>query len=147
MSLYTRRNAADAAEGTSVVLIGAVVVVLVCFLVGALIWGLGVFSSGAKGAGDQERQKNSVTNRVFWENEFNSLSQNIATYQAQIASARASAAAHPGDSFYEQNLTGLLSECYIAVGQYNADTAKPIASPWLPAGLPVSYDRSTVCGG
>ena len=122
--------------------------VLVLFVILPIsLWAFGVFTSGARGAGNEEKQKNSVSNRVFWQNEFNSLSQNIATYQAQIAAAHADELSHPGDSFYEQNLAGLTQECDIAVGQYNADTAKPIASPWLPAGLPTSYDRTTACGG
>lgn len=146
MALITRREARDATEGTGCVLMAAVATVIVAFIVGALVWALGVFSSDAKGAGDEQKQKNSVTNRVYWQNEFNSLSQNIATYQAQIANAHATEVAHPGDSFYEQNLAGLVQECDIAVGQYNADAAKPIASPWLPDGLPTSYDRTSTCG-
>lgn len=111
------------------------------------VWAFGVFTSGTRGAGNEEKQKNSVTNRVYWQNEFNGLAENIATFQAQIATAHAAEVAHPNDTFYEQNLAGLVQECDIAVGQYNADTAKPIASPWLPAGLPTSYDRTTTCGG
>lgn len=104
-------------------------------------------AAGVAPEDDEQKQTYNVTNRVYWQNEFNSLSQNIATYQAQIATAHANEVAHPNDSFYEQNLAGLVQECDLAVGQYNADAAKPIASPWLPAGLPTSYDRTTACGG
>lgn len=127
------------------------IVFIVAFLVlvaGGMsaVWYFGVHTSGVKGAGDQQKQTNSVTNRVHWENEFNSLDQNIQSYKAQIRIAQDQVAKHPGDSFYEQNLTGLQQECVLAVGEYNADTQKPIASPWLPTSLPTSYDRTATCG-
>lgn len=146
MSVITRREARDAAEGVGLAFIGTIVVIVLLGAIGAGLWAFGVFTSGVKGAGDERKQQNSVTNRVYWQNEFNSLDQNIQTYTAQIASARAAVTAHPSDTFYEQNLTGLVQECDIAVGQYNADVAKPIASPWLPAGLPTTVDRASTCG-
>ncbi|HEU5429506.1 MAG TPA: hypothetical protein VFU74_21685 [Actinocrinis sp.] len=146
MPVITKREARDAAEGVGLAFVGTVVVIVLALIIGVGLWAFGVFTSGAKGAGDERKQQNSVTNRVHWQNEFNSLDQNIATYAAQIANARASATAHPGDTFYEQNLTGLVQECDIAVGQYNADAAMPIAAPWLPAGLPTTIDRTATCG-
>ena len=146
MAVITRREARDSAEGIGLAFIGTVVVIVLALIIGAGLWAFGVFTSGIKGAGDEQKQQNSVTNRVYWQNEFNNLDQNIQTYAAQIVTARAAATAHPGDTFYAQNLTGLVQECDIAVGQYNADTAKPIASPWLPAGLPTTIDRTTTCG-
>jgi hypothetical protein len=147
MPLLGRQDRRDAAEGASLVLIGAIALVVVAFIVGALVWWLGVSTSGTKGAGDEQKQQNSVTNRVFWQGEFNSLFQNVQTYTAQIAQAEAQIKTNPADSFAAQNLAGLRQECDIAVGQYNADALKPIAVPWLPAGLPASIDRTTACGG
>lgn len=142
----SKQDVKDASEAY-VWIIG--VVLAAVLLIGGLsvgIWWFGVHTSGVKGAGDQQKQTNSVTNRVHWENEFNSLDQNIQSYKAQIRIAQDQVAKHPGDSFYEQNLTGLQQECVLAVGEYNADTQKPIASPWLPTSLPTSYDRTATCG-
>jgi flagellar basal body-associated protein FliL len=142
----SKQDVKDVAEGYTWIVVGVILLILLIGGVGTGIWWFGVHTSGIKGAGDQQKQTNDVTNRVHWENEFNTLDQNIQSYRAQIRTAQDAVKQHPGDQFYEQNLTGVTQECILAVGEYNADVKKPIAAPWLPTNLPTSYDRTTTCG-
>jgi len=142
----SKQDVKDAAEGYTWLVAGVIALVVLVGGVSAGVWWFDVRTSGIKGAGDQQKQTNSVVNRVHWENEFNTLDQNIQSYKAQIRTAQDAVKAHPGDQFYEQNLTGLVQECILAVGEYNSDVKKPVAAPWLPTDLPTSYDRTATCG-
>lgn len=144
MSVITRREARDAAEGAGLAFIAAVVAII---LIGALtvgLWAFGVFTSGVKGNGDLQKQRNSAANRAHWSATFNSLDQQIAADQQMIANDK-SVVAGPGATRQDQiNLQGVTQNCLNDVAQYNGNVGNTLAV--LPAGLPTNIP-TTVCGG
>lgn len=144
MALISRREAREAAAGTSLAFIAAVGAGLFICVVGAIFWWLSVATSGAKGTGDLTRQRNSAGNRAHWSSTFNGLYQQIQADESMVATAH-TAASVPGATKQDQiNLTGLVQNCLTDVAEYNGDTQNTLAV--VPDGLPASIDR-TACGG
>lgn len=144
MPVITRREARDAAEGVGLAFIGTIVVIVLLLALGIGLWAFGVFTSGIKGTGDLQRQRNSADNRAHWSSVFNGLNQQIGADQQKIIAAK-QAATDPGATRQDQiNLNGLIQNCLSNVAEYDGDVGNTLAV--LPAGLP-SNIPNTVCGG
>jgi hypothetical protein len=144
MPLLSRQDRRDAAEGTGIILIGSVALVVIVSTVAALAWWLGVFTSGTKGAGDITRQRNSAANIAHWSATFNGLDQQITADQANIAIAKRAATGPDATKQDQINLEGVEQNCVTDVATYNGDIQNVLAV--VPTGLPASIP-TTVCGG
>ena len=144
MSLYNRQDAKEAAQGVSILAIALVVIVVLATGTGALIWWINTSTSGIKGRGDIQQQRNSASNIAQWSATFNGLDQQIRADEANIATAKQFATA-PGATKQDQiNLQGAEQNCQTDVAAYNADIQNVLAV--VPTGLPTSYP-TTACGG
>lgn len=144
MPLLSRQDRYEAAEGASIVLIGTIALVVIGFIVAALVWWLNTSTSGVKGRGDLQQQRNSAGNIASWSSTFNGLDQQIKADAANITIFKQTATA-PGATKQDQiNLQGAQLNCQTDVAEYNADIKNTLAV--VPAGLPESYP-TTVCGG
>jgi hypothetical protein len=142
----TRRDVGDAATGFSAgAVITTAVVLFVCALA-ALLWWLGVFTSGVKGAGDVRRDQNDAKNREHWSATFNAEFEQIQADQEIVATLKGQADAKSATAQDRDNYIGAQNNCHQDVAQYNADAASTLGAPWVPANLPARLDADNYCG-
>jgi hypothetical protein len=146
MSRISRRDIGDTATGLSAGTVVVTVVILIGCGIAALLWWLGVFTSGVKGAGDVHRDQNDAKNREHWSQTFNSEFEQIKADQGVIAILKRQADASTATAQDRDNYTGAQNNCLQDVAQYNADAASTLGSPWMPAELPNPIDATTYCG-
>ena len=118
--------------------LGVVIIGVVVFfaVLGVAIWGVKVLVSGPKGAGDQEVIVNDAKNRIFAQQHFFTLYNQVLAYDQQLDQAAADKADHPGDQFFATNYSGLVKSCIDARNQYNGDANKVTMQRWLDPELP-----------
>jgi hypothetical protein len=111
-------------------------------LIVGIVYGVKVLTAPVRGAGDQEIIVNDGRNRVnaqeWFENQYNLI---LATDQ-KLDQAAADAAAHPNDSFYQTNYTGLKNRCIDMVAAYNAEAQKVSRGDWRSADLPAHINNT-----
>lgn len=146
MSRITRRDVGDTATGLSVGTILVTIVILIVCGIAALLWWLGVFTSGIKGNGDVTRDQNDAKNREHWSQTFNSEFQQIQADQGVIAILKRQADAGRATAQDRDNYAGAQNNCLQDVAQYNADATSTLGAPWVPEGLPTRIDSDTYCG-
>lgn len=117
-------------------LIGLGVVVVI-----AGAWLLSVVLSGPIGAGEQEKKVNSRDNRIFAQEHFNELYNDILSYDQQLDQASKDKSENPGDKWFATNYTGLVNQCIDARNQYNADADKVTQERWRDDTLPYKIDE------
>lgn len=115
-------------------------VVGACLLVGAIIWGISVATSGVRGAGDVVRQNNGADNRVFAQQHFEDLYAAVTTEDEQLDNADTGRRTHPNDSYYQSTFDGIQQECVRDRNQYNADADKVLLTDWQSKTLPHRMD-------
>ena len=108
-------------------------------------WAIHVATSGVKGTGNVVIKNNDANNRINTQAYFEDLNANITSYTTQLHLAIKQAKAHPGDSFYETNFTGLYNTCVSAANQYNAASAKTLFRDWKTADLPEVINVDDAC--
>jgi hypothetical protein len=123
---------------------GAWIVVTIAFIavISAGIWALKVATSDVKGAGDQTQKINSVDNRIYAQEHFFTLYNNLIAYDQQLDQAAKDKAEHPGDRFFAINYSGLVKTCIDARNQYNADAFKVTQARWRDQSLPFQIDAT-----
>lgn len=146
MSRISRRDVGDAATGFGLSAIAVTCTVLFVCALAALLWWLGVFTSGIKGSGDVHRDQNDAKNREHWSATFNGEFEQIQADQGVIAVLKQQADAKTATAQAQANYTGAQLNCRQDVAQYNADAASTLGAPWVPANLPTHIDASTYCG-
>lgn len=146
MSRISRRDVGDAATGLSLSAVAVTLTVLFVCGLAALLWWLGVFTSGIKGAGDVHRDQNDAKNREHWSATFNSEYEQIQADQGVIATLKEQAGAQGATAQDRDNYVGAKNNCLQDVAQYNADASSTLGSPWVPANLPDHIDSDTYCG-
>ncbi len=109
-------------------------------LVGVGVWAFKVVTSDVKGAGDVAIKKNSANNRIFAQENFQTLYNQILAYDQQLDQAAKDKAEHPGDAFFATNYSGLVKTCIDARGQYNANASKITQAKWRDTTLPYEID-------
>jgi hypothetical protein len=119
-----------------------VIVVISAALISAAVWGVKVATSGAKGAGDVQRQTNSGTNRIGAQEHFEALYGQIKAYDQQLDQAAADKRDNPGDRFLATNYSGLVKQCIDARNQYDADANKVTQAKWRDSALPYQIDTT-----
>lgn len=146
MPVITRREASEGAQGIGIGAVVAVVLVLICCSIAALLWWLGVFTSGIKGSGDVYRDQNKAGNREHWSQTFNSEFQQITADQSNLSVLRSAATGAGATQQDRANYLGAQQNCNADVAQYNANASSVLGSPWVPAALPSQVAADTYCG-
>lgn len=116
--------------------------VLGIFVIGAVIWGVGVAVSGPKGQGDAIKTKNSSANWTAAQARFEDLYAGIQSADKKAENAAAVLAKSPQDKTYQQTYSGIVSGCTDLVAQYNAESRKFLAADFKAADLPYQIDQS-----
>jgi hypothetical protein len=143
-----------------------VLVVLAASLIGALVWGIGVATSGIHGRGEQIKQINRADNRTFAQEQFQQLYNDVKTYDTQITTAQTQADAFRkanegkkdnaiGSIAQEQSrldavVTGLKNQCVSTRNNYTAEAQKVSKERFRDADLPwelTDADTATDCKG
>jgi hypothetical protein len=145
MSARTRGALAATGGGISAVAVTGLVIGA-CAAIGALVWWLGVFTSGTAGAGNVTKDQNSSQNRERWSATYSNDMQQIQADQTNLAVLKG-AATGPGATVQDRtNYTGARLNCTADVATYNADASNVLGHQWIPAGMPPSIDPSDYCG-
>lgn len=116
--------------------------VLLVVGLGALVWALTVGTAETKGKGDAFRDKQSGTNRVQAQEEFEDRYQEILAADRRIDTLAQAAKADPSSSVAKQNLTGAVTYCQTIVGEYNAEARKYSKGDFRAADLPSEIDNT-----
>lgn len=137
----------ETAKGISAGWILVLVLLLVGGVTSALIWGIGVATSGVKGQGDAIKINNSAENwtkkQAFFEDKYQAVKvadQKIALFAQVVAK-------NPKDRTAQDNLTGITSQCMNYVAEYNAESRKFLSQDWKSVDLPIELGNlpSTDC--
>lgn len=116
--------------------------VLGIFIIGAVIWGVGVAVSGPKGQGDAIKAKNSSANWTAAQARFEDLYAGIQAADKKAENAASILAKSPQDRTYQQTYSGIVSGCTDLVAQYNAESRKFLAADFKSADLPYQIDQT-----
>jgi hypothetical protein len=115
-------------------------IIAILGLIGGGIWGFKVLTSDVRGAGDVVRKTNDANNRIFAQQHFQEIYNEIKAYDQQLDQAAADKAANPGDRYYAINYSGLVKQCIDARAQYDADANKVTQARWRDPELPQQID-------
>lgn len=118
------------------------VVVAILGVIGGVVWAVKVALAPVKGAGDVYRKQQDANNRIFAQEHFQQLYNQIVAYDRQLDQAAADKAEHKGSDFYATNYSGLVKICLDAVGQYDADANKITQAQWRDTTLPYQIDTT-----
>lgn len=134
-------NAAARSAGWRTAIWVVAVVAFLGLLAGG-IWAIRVATSGPRGAGDVVRKTNDANNRIFAQQHFQDLYNQLLAYDQQLDQAAADKKQYPDDRTYAVNYSGLVKQCIDARNQYNADANKVTQAKWRDADLPYQIDAT-----
>lgn len=123
-------------------------ILITCALVGVIGWGLTVATSKIRGEGDAVIQKNSSSNWVTAQREFNRTYQEIKADDRKINDAKIALDEDPNNMVLKTNYEGLKQHCNTLVGSYNTDARSYLKEEFRDADLPSEIsmsDPSTDC--
>lgn len=124
-----------------------ILIIVVCgFAIG--VWTFNVATSGVKGQGDAQIEKNSAENWVQAQADFHKYYEGILADDRKIDDAAAQLKSNPDDQVIQTNLTGLKNHCQDLVATYNTKAQSFLAKDFRDAGLPAQIDlnnSSTNC--
>jgi hypothetical protein len=106
-----------------------------------LVWLVMFGTSDLRGRGDAQRDKNTGTNRVFAQEHFNNLYQEILSTDRKITIA---AETKDADRTSKQNYDGLRQHCLDTVADYNAAARNFSTEEFRDADLPVQIDPNNL---
>lgn len=129
----------DVNRGGRLIIMWVAIVVALALIAGAIIWGINVATSPARGAGDAYASKNSAANWTAAQARFEDEYADIVATDRKITLTAADAKDNStrGDTY-----RGLVSYCLSAVGEYNADARKYLARDFRAADLPAQIETS-----
>lgn len=122
-----------------------IVAVAALVLLPAIAWGLSVLFSDVAGKGNQKKQINRAENRTFAQEMFRELYEDIQSYDTQITTTMAAAAAEtdPAEkSRLNSVVLGVRNQCIATVRQYDAEAQKVSKERFRDADLPESIDTT-----
>lgn len=131
-----REEYREANKGLGFVFLWIVISLVAAGLIGWAIWGFNVATSGVRGEGDGEIQKNSSDNWVAAQADFE---ENYADYEATLVKIEFAADAlesNPDDRISQTNYQGLVNYCASLVADYNADARNFLKEDFKAADLP-----------
>lgn len=144
--LPTRRDIRDGAAWTG---LGGAWLLLAALLIAAVVgalWSLGVFTAGARGAGQVHKDQQRAGNREQWIATYNAEYQQLQADQQNLTVLKAAANGTGATQQDRIDYTGAQLNCRADAARYNADTQNLLGSPWLPAGLPTAVNADQYCG-
>lgn len=144
-----RLNRGNIRDGATIVGLGTFIPAIVILVVGglmALLWGIGIFTSGVKGTGDVHRHQQDARNREHWSATFNSEFELIRSDQGNLTVLQEAATRRNATKQDQMNYGGAKVNCLSDVAAYNADAASILGHPWIPQELPAQINPSTYCG-
>lgn len=121
------------------IVIGIVLIIL-CVGGGWAIFGLKVFTSPIKGAGDVVIANNDAKNRVQAQARFEALFNGIQAIDKNLDVLHDAMVANPKDRIAAETYRGTVMSCNIAVGDYNAEARKTLSVDWRTWDLPAQID-------
>ncbi len=113
----------------------ALVIFVVIVLVSVALWGLKVVTSETKGKGDAITQKNSASNWVQAQAEFNQRYQDILATDRKIGTAKLALDADPSNAILQTNYNGLINYCISETGKYNSTAREYLKQDFRDADL------------
>jgi hypothetical protein len=119
--------------GAKVALKWTLIILALCGLVWLVLFG----TSDLRGRGDAQRDKNTGTNRVFAQEHFNNLYQEILSTDRKITIA---AETKDQDRTSKQNYDGLRQHCLDTAADYNAAARNFSTEEFRDADLPAQID-------
>lgn len=119
-----------------------VVIVVVALALTAGIWGIQVATSGVKGQGDAQIQKNSAPNWTQAQADFHKYYEGILADDRKINQVADDLKADPNNSVLKTNLSGLKSHCMDLVATYNTKAESYLSRDFRDAGLPDRIDNT-----
>lgn len=119
-----------------------VIGVILILVLGAALWAFNVATSGVKGQGDAQRQKNSAENWTKQQAEFERMYASIKAQDKNITIAAKEAKANPDDATKQINYSGLIRNCNDTVANYNAMARSYLAEQFRAADLPAQIDET-----
>lgn len=125
-----------------------VTILIVGALIGVISWGITVATSGIRGQGDAITQKNSSSNWVNAQREFNRLYQEIKADDRKINDAKLALTGDPTSTVLKTNYEGLKQHCNSLVGDYNTNARSYLSQDFRDADLPDeinTLDTDTDC--
>jgi hypothetical protein len=128
----------ETAKGLGVGWILLIALLVIGGVTSAVIWGIGVATSGVKGAGDAVKINNSAENRIEKQEKFEKLFAGVEANKEKVALHKGIVEANPDDKTAKQTLAGVQSACISSVNQYNAEARKVTSMDWKAADLPES---------
>ena len=108
------------------------------FIIGA--WLFNVTTSGVKGQGDAQIEKNSAQNWVQAQADFHRYYEGILADDRKIDDTAAELEESPDDAVLKTNLTGLKNHCQDLVATYNTKAQSFLSQDFRDAGLPERID-------
>lgn len=117
-------------------------VVLIASVLGVAAWGIKVATSGVRGQGDAEQQKNSASNWTAAQARFRQLHEDIFATDRKLDVLAAQAKADPADKVAQTTYAGTVSYCLGLVGTYNAEAKTYLSQDFRDADLPERIDNS-----
>jgi hypothetical protein len=112
------------------------IIVGISLLIGALTWGAKVLLSDPVGQGNAIIQKNSSTNRIFAQQNFEERYQDILGADRRIDVVYLAWKSDKSDPTLTTNYTGTVNYCIDAVAEYNADARKFLLEDFKAQDLP-----------
>jgi uncharacterized protein HemX len=119
-----------------------VIAIIVALVIGVGLWFFYVKTSGIKGQGDAERQKNSAQNWTKQQAEFERMYASIKAQDKNITIAYKEVKAKPDDTVKQTNYAGLVRNCNDTVATYNATARSFLAEQFRAADLPAQIDET-----
>lgn len=118
------------------------IMILVACAVGVAVWGITVATSGVKGQGDAQIQKNSAANWTKAQAEFERTYASIKAQDKNITIAWKELQADPKSPIKQQNYSGLVRNCNDTVANYNAKAREFLAKDFRASDLPSEIDQT-----
>lgn len=120
--------------------------VVVALVVGGGLWGLGVFTSGAVGAGEVHKDQNKSSTREYWISKYNADYNKLTGDKDNIATLEKTAKSASATVQDQSDLQGAQMVCNRDVADYNGATQDLLGRKWLPETLPASVSAADYCG-
>lgn len=125
-------------KGTAIV----IALVAAALLVGGVVWIYNVATSGVRGQGDAQIQKNSAENWPKQQAEFERMYNSILAADKNITIAWEELQADKDNQIKQTNYSGLKRSCNDTVASYNSRAREYLAKDFRDARLPQEIDQT-----
>jgi hypothetical protein len=130
----------ESAKATGGALVWGIVILIIIAILGGLIWGFNVMTSGVKGQGDAVRINNSAENWTEKQRKFEKLNEAVISNKELVALHKENLASDPDNLTLKQTLAGVRSGCVKSVSAYNAESRMVLSQDWKSPDLPYKHD-------